>query len=189
MADLRVQYFDRPGPRNTAATLEAVAWRVSELGIAQLVVASNTGATALAAAQRMPHLRRIVGVTEHAGWWETDTPPDPVVIAEAQRAGVTVLTCSHPLMGGVDWAVYKQHRGLPEGHLIARTYYTFSQGFKVAVECALMAADAGLLDMSGDAVAVAGTGKGADTALVIKPAHTNRWFDLRVREVLAMLRS
>ena len=189
MADVRVLYFDRPGPRNTAATLEAVARRVSELGIGQLVVASNTGATALAAARCMPDLRRIVGVTEHAGWWETDTPPDAAIIAEAERAGVSVLTCSHPLMGGVEWAVYKQHRGLPEGHLIARTYYTCSQGFKVAVECALMAADAGLLDLSEDAIAVAGTGKGADTALVIRPAHTNRWFDLRVREVLAMPRS
>ncbi len=189
MADVRVPYFERPGPRNTDATLEAVARRVSELGIAQLVVASNTGATALAAAQRMPHLRRIVGVTEHAGWWGTDTPPDPAVIAEAQRAGVTILTCSHPLMGGVEWAVSKQFGGLPDQHLIARTYYTFSQGFKVAVECALMAADAGLLNLSEEAVAVAGTGRGADTALVIKPSPSSRFFDLRVREVIAMPRA
>lgn len=189
MADLRVLYFDRPGPRNTGATLEAVARRVSELGIGQIVVASNTGATALAAARRMPHLRRIVGVTEHAGWWATDTPPDPAIISEAERAGVRVLTCSHPLMGGVDWAVCKQHGGLPEGHLIARTYYTLSQGFKVAVECSLMATDAGLLDPREDAIAVAGTGKGSDTALVIRPVPSSRFFDLRVREVLAMPRA
>jgi hypothetical protein len=34
-------------------------------------------------------------------------------------------------------------------------------------------------------VAVAGTGKGADTALRIKPANATRFFDLRIEEVIA----
>lgn len=188
MPDVAVQYFEKPGPVNTEVTLQTVSRRTGELGIDQVVLASNTGATALAAARLMPHLPRVIGVTEHAGWWDTDTPPDPAIIAEAEAAGATMLTCSHPLMGGVEWAMYKEFGGLPEQHIIARTYYTFSQGFKVAVECALMAADAGMLDLSGDAIAVAGTGKGADTALVIRPVPSHRFFDLRVREILAMPR-
>jgi hypothetical protein len=53
------------------------------------------------------------------------------------------------------------------------------------VEITLIAADAGLIPADKDVVAVAGTGKGADTALRIKPANATRLFDLKIREVIA----
>jgi len=53
----------------------------------------------------------------------------------------------------------------------------------VAVEVAVMAADAGAL-AGGDVVAVGGSSKGADAALVIAPAHAASFFDLRIREVV-----
>jgi hypothetical protein len=56
---------------------------------------------------------------------------------------------------------------------------------KVAVECMLMAADAGLLDMDSEVIAVAGTGDGADTAIVCKPAYPRSFHELEIREVLA----
>jgi hypothetical protein len=37
-------------------------------------------------------------------------------------------------------------------------------------------------------VAVAGTGRGADSAIVVRPANQNRFFDLKVREIIAMPR-
>jgi hypothetical protein len=48
-----------------------------------------------------------------------------------------------------------------------------------------MAADAGLIPASKDIIAIAGTGHGADTALLIKPANTGRFFDLIIREIIA----
>jgi len=48
-----------------------------------------------------------------------------------------------------------------------------------------MATDAGLIPVNKDIVAIAGTGRGADTALRIKPANASRFFDLRIREVIA----
>ena len=72
--------------------------------------------------------------------------------------------------------------------VIGHTYYTFGQGMKVAVEVAVMAADAGLLDMKKEVLSIAGTGEGADTAVVVKPAYSTEFFDLRVREVIAMPR-
>jgi hypothetical protein len=59
------------------------------------------------------------------------------------------------------------------------------QGTKVCVEITLMATDAGLIPVEKDVVAIAGTGKGADTALRIKPANAARLFDLKIREVIA----
>jgi hypothetical protein len=53
------------------------------------------------------------------------------------------------------------------------------------VEITLMAADAGLIPTDQDIIAVGGTGSGADTALRIKPANAARFFDLRIREVIA----
>jgi hypothetical protein len=43
---------------------------------------------------------------------------------------------------------------------------------------------AGLIPTDCDVICVGGTGRGADTAVVLRPAHMNRFFDLRVREVL-----
>jgi len=51
-----------------------------------------------------------------------------------------------------------------------------------------MAADAGELSMDLEAITIAGTGSGADTALVIQPAFSNTFFDLRIREILAIPR-
>ena len=56
---------------------------------------------------------------------------------------------------------------------------------KVAVEITLMAADAGLLDVSEEAIAIAGTDEGADTAIVIKPAYSRKFNELKIREILA----
>ena len=59
------------------------------------------------------------------------------------------------------------------------------QGSKVCIEVVLMAADAGLIPVDQDVVAVGGTGSGADTILRIKPTNSTRLFDVRIREVIA----
>jgi hypothetical protein len=66
---------------------------------------------------------------------------------------------------------------------MADTLKIFGQGAKVAVEVSIMAADAGALS-GRDVIAIGGSSKGADTALVIKPAHQSSFFDLRVREIV-----
>jgi hypothetical protein len=54
----------------------------------------------------------------------------------------------------------------------------------VAVEIALMAADAGLVRTDQDVIAVAGTAEGCDTALLVQPTNSYRFFDLKIREVI-----
>jgi len=55
---------------------------------------------------------------------------------------------------------------------------------KVCVEIAVMAADAGLIPTDRDVICVGGTGVAADTAVVLKPSHTNRFFEMKIRETL-----
>lgn len=186
MAKLHCLLFDEPGGRNTEETLAAAAERAAQLGISQMVVATTTCATALEAAEVFGG--RIVGVTLQAGLWQKYAPPDPKLLRQAEKRGIRILTCPHTLMGALDAAVKGQLGGLPAGEVVARTYYTISQGFKVAVECMTMAADAGLLDMDMEVVSVAGTNDGADTALVMTPVFSSNLFDLKVHEILAMPR-
>jgi hypothetical protein len=50
----------------------------------------------------------------------------------------------------------------------------------------LMAADAGLVRTDEAVIAVAGTGRGADTAAVLKPTNAQSFFDLRFLEIICM---
>lgn len=68
---------------------------------------------------------------------------------------------------------------------MANVLRRFGEGAKVCIEITMMAADAGLIPVDQDVVAIAGTGRGADTALRIHPANAARFFNLKIREVIA----
>jgi hypothetical protein len=69
--------------------------------------------------------------------------------------------------------------------IIAYTLRMFGEGTKVAVEIAVMASDAGLVSTREKCISLGGTGQGADTALLLKPAHAQNFFDLRIIDILA----
>ena len=52
----------------------------------------------------------------------------------------------------------------------------------------LMAADAGLIKTKEEVIAIGGRSRGADTAVVIKPANLNSFFDIELREIICMPR-
>ena len=180
--EITSQYFEKAGKTNTDATLKASRQRADALGIHQIVVASTHGYTGLKTREVFPERStRIIAVTisdafDDEGWIMT-----PEERTKLEDAGVTVLTCMHSLGDDVNNAF----GGDSPNMIVRKTLYTFGQGMKVAVECALMAADAGLLEMSADVIPVAGTSEGADTAIVVRPAYTRFFTKLRIREILA----
>lgn len=189
MIERKLILFEKPGKECTAATLQAAADRARDLGLHQAVVATTTGRTALAAAEALAgHDVKVVGVHLTAGVWAKYASPDAKVVAEAEAKGVRFLTATHTLMGNLENAVMQKFGGIHPGNLIAHTLYTFGQGVKVAVEVATMAADAGLVNMDEECLAIAGTGEGADVALVVRPAYSVNFFDLEVREILCLPR-
>ena len=70
------------------------------------------------------------------------------------------------------------------GDIVANTLRIFGQGTKVACEITLMATDSGLVGTDEDIIAIAGTGKGADTAVVLSPVNSHNFFDLKIKEIL-----
>jgi len=183
--ELCVKYFEEPGEKNTEQTIAAALRRCKELGIKHIIVATTTGETAMKVAETCGKDVKVVAVTLHAGIWEMYGAPDPEKVRIAKSMGVEFLTCTHSLMGNVGNAVMEKFGGISWTDLIAYTYYTFSQGTKVAVEITINAADAGLIPADREVMAIAGTGTGADTALVIKPAYSTNFFALQIKEIVA----
>jgi uncharacterized protein len=174
-------YFARGGKANTGPLLDAVRARAGALGVRQVVVASTHGFTAHRARATFAGTGiEVIAVTIAAsyaaeGWTMTEAER-----TRLRRAGVTVLTGTHALSGELSFGL-----GVPGAQdIAAKVLYRFCQGMKVAVEVALMAADAGLLDMRREIIAVAGTGEGADTAIVVKPAYTRTFRKLEIREII-----
>lgn len=124
-------------------------------------------------------------VTHHAGFRE----PGVHELKEEFRKrilenGAKILTATHAL-SSVERAVRKKFGTLQPLELIANALRLFGEGTKVCVEIVVMAADAGLIPVDKDVIVIAGTGGGADTALVVKPANASTFFNLKIRETIA----
>jgi hypothetical protein len=178
-------YFTRAGRENTARTLELARARARALGIRRVLVATTSGATGAHAAQAL-HDLEVVVVTHSIGFREPDTQELTAENrATIEAAGAQILTCQHAF-GGVGRAVRKRLGTYEIEEIMAFTLRTFCEGIKVATEMALMAADAGLVRTDEPVIAIAGTGRGADTAAVIRPANAQTFFDLRFLEIICM---
>jgi len=184
--EVKSYYFEKSGEANTAKTLEAAYRRARELGISQIVVASTYGETARQALELFKNSGiKVVVVTISLGFQEEGWVMEGKVRQELEEKGACILTTLHALGDDVSSAFTTKFGGHAPNEIVADTLRIFSQGMKVCVEIVLMAADAGAIDVNRDVIAIAGTERGADTAVVIKPAHPRKFLDLRVREVLA----
>jgi hypothetical protein len=185
MTDTTVEsiYFGQPGRQNTARTLETARQRTDQLGIRTVLVATTRGETGAQVA-RLFRGCDVVVVTHATGFAD----PNVQELTEENRAaiesaGARILTCQHAL-AGISRAVRKKWGTYAIDEIIAQALRIFGEGMKVCVEIALMAADAGLVRVGEPCIAIAGTGRGADTAVVLIPANVQQFFDLRVMEVL-----
>jgi hypothetical protein len=181
--ELKTVYFEKPGRENTEETLSIAKRRAKELGIKTIVVASTAGDTAVRAMDVFKGFRVIV-VTHVTGMRQ----PDVQEFAEENRKiveakGGTIITTTHPL-GGLSRAIRNKYNTYVLGEIFADVLRIFGQGIKVVCEIAPMAADSGLVRTDEDIIAVAGSSRGADTAVVMKPAHTHNFFDLKIKEIL-----
>jgi len=180
----RVAYFHSAGRHNTDALLEFVKDYVERENLRDVVVASTTGETG-AKASKIFKGYNVVVVTHCFGFQKPgESELKEEFKKEILQNGAKIFTGTHAL-SSAERAIRKDFGTLAPLELIAHTLRLMGEGTKVCVEITLMAADAGLIPVDRDIVAIAGTSRGADTALRIKPANTGRFFDLKIKEVIA----
>ena len=68
--------------------------------------------------------------------------------------------------------------------IIAYTLRLFGEGTQVICEMALMAVGAGLIRAHEPAIGIAGTGREADTAVILNPTNSQIVLDMRILEIL-----
>jgi uncharacterized protein len=173
----KIVYFEEPGMVNTEDTLKLVAERAKARGISKIIIASTRGDTARLAAERFANTDlKIIVIPHQYGFGERQRFP-PELVAELEHKGHrvyfgTMLFHTDSLVGNNTPAV------------LATLLRTFCQGMKVCLEIIMMAADGGCVTVGEKVIAVSGTGRGADTAVVATAASSNRLYELHVSEII-----
>jgi len=186
-------YFEKPGPENTADCARFAVERAKELGLSTIIVASSSGATAEEFFRAMKGsgiglvvVTHVIGFTKPGEWEFSEERAERL-----RNEGVKIVTGTHSL-SGLERALSRSPKvgGGSRTEAIAEALRRIvAVGLKVAVECVLIAADQGAIDLKKEVIAVGGTANGADTVCVILPAHTADFFSLQVREIVAMPRN
>ena len=177
-------YFEKAGEHNTQNILKFVRKYAEKEGIKDILVASTTGRTGAEAVSVLKG-RNVTVVAHSYGFKE---PGKNEIQTEHQKKicskGSKIFAGTHAL-SGVEKAIRNEFGTIQPLELIANVLRRLGDGTKVCVEITLMAADAGLIPVDRDIIAIAGTSKGADTALRIRPANSAKFFDLKIIEVIA----
>ena len=181
--EAKTVYFESPGAGNTDETLRLAQARAEELGIKTIVVATTVGDTGVKATEAFKDCRVVV-VTHTTGFKGPNTQElTPGNRQAIEKLGAHIFTGAHAF-GGIAHAVRKSFNTHVLGDFMANTLRMFGQGMKVAIEISVMAADAGLVATDEEVIAIGGTGRGADTAIVLNAAHAHDVFSLRVKEII-----
>ena len=178
--------FENAGKQNTEAVVTIAVQRAMELGC-PIVAASTMGVTAdalLTEAERAGFKGGIVIVRGCSGKNRKGVNlMKPEVKAMLESRGATVVTAAHALSAG-ERALSTQFKGVYPLEIMANTLRMFGQGTKVCVEAAIMALDADALPFGVPVVALGGSHRGTDTALVLTPSYSASLLSTVVHEVL-----
>ena len=180
-----VEYFEEPGKGNTDRCLEIVSQLVAE-GFSHVVIATTSGETALRLAKQLRGKSiNLVAVTHNVGYTGPNQDECPASARqELESLGVKIFTGTM-LTRGIEAALMKNHQGVYPAYIVAQSLRMLCQGIKVAVEIVAEACDAGLIPEGVEVIAAAGTGRGADTVAIIEAHPSDRFFDVRVRQIVA----
>jgi hypothetical protein len=191
-ATREITYFRYCGEVNTEKVLRGAKKRCEELGIDEIVIASETGRSALKAVDAFRGTKtKIIVVTHYPAttWGPKGDIPIGLMREEYSETrkkllenGVKIVQGSRPFAPpsrSIKWEF-----PTPEG-ILDKTLEIFGAGTKIAIEVAVMATDAGEVNEGEEVVSCAGTYKGLDTALVVRTAYSMNFFkDFEVREII-----
>ncbi len=187
-------YYRFKGEVNTDHVLTLAFRRALDPQVAAVVVPSETGRSALKALEKAERLGvRLVVVTHPPDetWGPRGSIPIGLLRPEysdarekLEEAGIRIVQGTRPFAPpsrSLGW-----DKALPETLIDRLLGGLLGQGVKIAVEAALMAADAGAVERGDIVVSLGGTYKGLDAAIVAKTTHSYRFLDeFEILEILA----
>ncbi|MGV8124879.1 MAG: hypothetical protein AB2L14_34460 [Candidatus Xenobiia bacterium LiM19] len=173
-----VHYFEDISLDNTDITFTIAQERIKALGLKKIVLASTTGATAGKALEFFRDDDVKLLIVPHQHDFRRAQNPFPRDLVSTLRAAGHIVHFGTMLFHTDN--LYESKTPT----LMANLLRCFSQGVKVCFEIVLMATDAGHLNPGEKILAIAGTGRGSDTALVMQAASSQNLKKLRVNEIL-----
>jgi hypothetical protein len=174
----KIVYFEDVKAENTDTVFELVQERLNAGGINKVVIASTTGITARKAMDFFQGSGVKLVVVPHQFDFIREVNPFPQELVKMLREAGHEVHFGTMLFHTENF--YESNIPI----LMANLLRCFSQGIKVCFEIVLMATDAGLLTKGEKVIAVAGTGRGSDTALVMQASSSRNLKKLRINEIL-----
>jgi uncharacterized protein len=175
----KIVYFEKAGRANTETVLRLAGERARARGIKTVVLASTKGDTAREAARLWAGTGiRIVAVPHQFGFFAMAGDKFPAELVAELRGQGHAVHFATMLFHTEEFYRSEAPRAM------ADLLRTFCQGMKVCVEIVLMAADGGQVAIGEQVVVVAGTGRGADTAVVALASTSTHIADLHITEII-----
>jgi len=185
-------YFDVHGEVNTDKTVELARERAEELHVRKIVVASETGLSALKVLDALPG-HDVIVVSSAAGTTVEGSVigdlkigiPDEEMVRELAVRGAVVVRGTDPFW---NLSAHTEIRDTPK---LGMMYYdALCGGLHVCMTGVLEATDAGHLVEGEEVIALAGSFVGLDTAIVAAAANSVNFFKaFEVREIICKPRN
>jgi len=192
----KVYFFNRAGARNTTKVIRAVKERIKRHDISRILVVSESGRLAIKLRQKIGDFKIVCVTHEETTRAKFQKPALMKDLLARQRIAI-VDTISEPLCHKLTFRNWWESQTIrlpgPSADLFWMTLICVGgHGFRTAVQNVFMAVEGGAGKEGERVVSVAGTGYGADSAIVMK---ASRFEDavgidpakrMKVEEILAM---
>jgi hypothetical protein len=176
----------RSGPHNTEDVLRVVKDRLRTQPFEYGIIASKTGEVGLKAVESIGgDIPNLVIVGRSYGHLEPNRPEFSHEIEEKIVALGAKILVGSMIFSGINDSY--RNRGMSLAHdMIVAALDIVGVGVTIALESVMRACDASLIPQREDVIGLAGSfdWEGLDTAVIIKSANSNRFLDLKVREIL-----
>ncbi len=190
MARRFITYFDKQGEDYTDELILAVKDKLDVAkNIKYILIASTTGESALKLHNAIDNDDiTIINVSHNVGFsGDNESDISDEMVAKLENVGIKTYQGLHAFSGAAR-GVTNKYGGFSPLDVVADTLRMFSHGVKVSAEISLMAADAGLVPVGEEIMAIGGRAHGVDTAVILTPVNSKNLFNMKIHEIIAMPR-
>ena len=183
-----IYYFDSCGESNTEKVLTLAKERAEELGIKKVIIASETGMSALGALKILNGIDIIV-VTSALGTMVKNTGMGDLPLGITDEKIYDELNKKCTIVRGTDpfHNINAPLRDATNEKVIRHILYCIASGIGVCMLSVLMATDNGVIKKGEEVVSCGGSFLGLDTSCVVKASNSVDLFEDDGLEVLEII--